>query len=226
MNFLQLVQRLQAECGVSGSPIATTVAQTGENSLLVNWINAAWQDLQSAHQDWGWLRTSTSFVTVDGKSTYTPTEAGTTNFGMWDRYTFRCYNTSAGIKSEIFMEYVEYDFWRDGYLFGALRDTRSQGFVVAVAPADKSVCIGPVPASGYTIEADYYTQATEMAADADTPAMPSKFHMAIVYRAMIHYGMYNAASEVVQRGDMEYKKILRRIIIDRLPEITVGPALA
>lgn len=225
MNFLQLVQRLQQECGVSGSSITTTVSQTGENKRLVDWVNSAWFDIQGIREDWQWLRTTTTFTTVAHQPFYTTAQCNATNFGRWDRDTFRNYVTSTGTTSEIFMEYIDYETWRDGYYYGALRDTLSRPFVMSISP-DKSICVGPIADDGYTLLGDYFTLPVEMASDTDTPAMPSKFHMIIVYRAMMMYGYYENAQEVIARGTMEYKRLLRRVEDDRMPELVVGAALA
>jgi hypothetical protein len=50
--------------------------------------------------------------------------------------------------------------------------------------------------------------------------------MAIVYRAMMSYGAYEAAAEVYQRGEAEFNRMIRRVLADRLPEISAGSALA
>ena len=65
-----------------------------------------------------------------------------------------------------------------------------------------------------------------VAADADTPALPSNFHMLIVFRAMYYYGGYESASEVYQRGEFEFKRLMERLNIDQLPTIVSGPPLA
>lgn len=225
MNFLQLVQRLQQECGVSGSQIVTTANQIGENKRLVDWVNSAWVDIQGVHEDWQWLRTTTTFTTVAHQPYYTTAQCNATNFGCWARDTFRNYVTDTGTNSEIFMSYIDYEAWRDGYYYGALRNTLTRPFVMSISP-DKSICLGPIADSGYTILGDYFTAPSELTSDSDTPSMPTKFHMAIIYRAMQFYGMYEANQETVQRGTVEYKRLLRRMEDDRLPEILTGSALA
>ena len=57
MNRLQLVQRLALECGVSGD-ITTTINQTGEALRLVTWVDQGWENLQTEHDDWDWMRSS------------------------------------------------------------------------------------------------------------------------------------------------------------------------
>lgn len=226
MNFLALVTQLASECG----PIAptTVVGQTGNSLRLVNWINAAWMDIQMAHQDWNWMRTSlTPFATVNGQATYSPTAAplSLTDFGSWVRDSFRVYDTVAGVSNETFLDYIPYEDWRNTYLKGAMRSTYSRPRVVTVTP-DNSLAFGHIAASGYSIVGDYYKLPTQMAADADVPILPVQYHMAIVYRAMMFYGMFYAAGEVYQRGETEFTKMMMRLRSDRLPDIRIGGAMA
>lgn len=225
MNFLAGVQRLASECG-AGAPI-TVAGQTGNNLRLVNWFNTAWMDIQSAHDDWGWMRTSlTPFPTVAGKQTYAPAaDLSLTDFGAWAQDSFRVYETSAGINSETFLWYIPYEEWRDTYLKGALRTTTSRPIHVTVAP-DKSLGFGPITAAGYSIVGDYFKLPSELSGDSATPSLPVQYHMAIVYRAMMHYGQYYAAAEVYQRGETEFNKLMTRMRNDRLPDIRMGGALA
>lgn len=194
---------------------------------LVNWINTAWVDIQNERDDWQWMRAATSFTTVASQATYTTAQCGIAagSFSAWARDTFRSFTTAVGTRSEVSMDYLDYEDWRDGYFIGALRDTQAQPMVVSITPA-KTLALGPVPAAGYTVTGDYYTNPVEMAANADTPSMPGRYHMAIIYRAMMHYGMYESAPEVHQRGEIEFNKLMRRVLRDQLPEIVIGSALA
>lgn len=104
MNRLQLVQRLALECGVSGT-VTTTLNQTGEFARLVAWTDTAWEQLQTKHDDWDFMRSSNilgqgaSFQTTAGGFTYSlGAGAGTVGidpdvFGKWADETFRCNTT-------------------------------------------------------------------------------------------------------------------------------------
>jgi hypothetical protein len=48
----------------------------------------------------------------------------------------------------------------------------------------------------------------------------------IVYRAMMFYAGYEAAPEVYQRGELEFKRLMNRLEIDQLPDMVSGPPLA
>lgn len=225
MNRLDLVQRLALECGAAAP--GTTVAVTGEAARLVAWIDSAWNDIQTKHRDWGWMRTSTSWVTGDGQHNYTTAQCGIADgtFGMWAIDSVRCYPTAVGNQAEMFVSWMRYDAWRDTYLFGGGRATRTRPQEFAVGP-DKSINVGPVPSTGYTLTADYFTAPLAMAADGDTPALPTQFQMAIVYRAMMSYGGYESAPEVYQRGETEFKRLMQRMEQDRLPMVALAGPLA
>lgn len=236
-SFLGLVQRAIRECGATGTTIATMVGATGEPQRFGDWINQAWLELQTKHDDWPWMRSSVlvgggvSFPTVAGQGSYAlGTASGTVGissdtFGKWDRYSFR--NNPTGVSTgEIYMEPIDYDVWRDGYMYGAQRNARSRPTVLAVGPSQE-ICLGPMPADGWTVTGDYYRAPVAMAADDDIPlGLPSQFVMLIVYQAMVYYGEYEAAPEVVTRGQSGYGKMVRELEALRFREITTAGALA
>lgn len=224
MNFLAIVNRVRTNCGVSGPALTTVVGQSGESLNIINWTNEAWMDIQTQREDWEWMRKTATFPTVTGQPLYTIAQIGLTDFGAWARDTFRNYDSTVGTNSEIFMEYLDYDAWRDSYQFGALRQTQTRPLVMTIAP-DKSIGLGPFPISGYTILGDYYSVPTEMSADTDIPALPPRFHLAIIYRAMMAYGSYENAPEVYTRGANEFDRWMKRIYANQMPEILVPGAL-
>ena len=225
MNRLQLVRRLHLECRITGSRPTTTLNQSGQIERLVSWIDTAWEDLQSLHSNWGWLRSSCSFATVAGRSTYTAAQCGVTDLGEWIQDSFRAYNTSAGINSEVPLGKIGYDTWRDTYLFGANRSTYSQPCEIAVTP-DKSLAFGPITAAGHTILGDYFRAPSAMADDDEEPTgLPAEFHMLIVYMAMLDYGSAEVAAEVLDRGERKRKSLLGRLEIKYLPQIEFAGAL-
>lgn len=55
MTFLELCQRLRAECQDLGSGPETVVGQTGRNQRYVDAIRESWIKLQTGRSDWDWL---------------------------------------------------------------------------------------------------------------------------------------------------------------------------
>jgi len=223
MNLLALCNRLIAEAGISAQPMTTTVNQTGELGRVVNWIQQAWLDIQSAHTTWRWMRKSATIVTVAGQSGgYT---AVANDVATWTLDAARNYVTAQGPITEIFMNFVEYDDFRNSYLYGALRYAQSRPLVFTINP-DNTLSFGPVPNGDHTVTNDYYKKPIEMADDAAEPDMPATFHMGIVWRALMFYGGYEAAGEAYNRGMNEYGIVLDKLEVNQLPMIQMGGPLA
>lgn len=55
MNYLQLCQRLRAECQDIGSGPQTVSNASGRDLRYVNAIREAWQKIQLMRSDWDWL---------------------------------------------------------------------------------------------------------------------------------------------------------------------------
>ena len=222
MNYLQLVARLKRKCRVTGAAPASIENTTSEEvNRLKDWINEAWMDIQETRHDWQWMRGSCSFTTVAGQAVYTQSQSGVTDFGHWTRDTWRIYTTSVGMPSEQFLMYRDYESWRNLYQFGSMRTSQTQPVDLTITP-EKSLGLGPVPTAGYTVIGDYFKAPTEMTLNADTPAIPSRFHMLIVYRAMMFYGVSEAASEVYEEGKIEFNRMMARVSESNLPELVIA----
>lgn len=226
MTFLDLVKRLRQECGVSGNGPTTVSNQSGEMKRLCDWIAQAYLEIQEKRPNWNWMVSPFSLQTVANDYEYTATDAGIdTTFANWKMDTLRSYLTSTGYGTEQFVYPMAYDDFRNFYLFSTRRDSLSKPLYAAVSPS-KSLLLGPVPNDIYTITGEYYKLPVLLANDSDTPEMPSRFHMAIVYRAMVEYGMFEAAPEVVQRGQARFDEIIKKIEDDQLFDVTLPGAMA
>jgi hypothetical protein len=97
---------------------------------------------------------------------------------------------------------------------------------IAVGP-DQSLNMGPPPDGTYTITGDYFVAPSLMVNDTDIPVgLPTRFHLLIVYRAMIKYSGYESAPEVEQRGSMESARMMANLMAVRAPRLHFGGALA
>lgn len=230
MTYLQLAQKLVEKCGMSGTGPTTCQNQQGELKRAVNWINEAWLNIQESREDWDWMRSSVSFSTIPQQATYTQYEAGISDLAKWlmnsSICSFRCYVTSVGVRSEIFLNFIDYITWRDTYQFGNLRLSYSRPLMITVTP-DMSIGLGQIPDSAdYTIVGEYFRQPTTLTLDSDVPNMPARFHMMIVYLAMKYYGEYEQDEYVRQMAEQQYEKMYQRLSLAQLPEMVAGGALA
>lgn len=232
MNYLQLCQTVKREAGITGAVPTTMTGQVEEMLRVGQWVNAAWQDIQTLHDQWEFMRSSFSFNTVAQTGSYaygsavdTSTGLAISNFGNWKRDSFRKYLVVSGSSSEMYLPYLDYKTFRDMYLFGAQRTNYAPPAVFTIDP-QKRIALGNSPDTIYNVNGEYWTGPTTLALDADVPTMPSQFHMAIVWKALAHYGMYEAAAEAVTRGKDEYPRWLSRLEADQMPKITWGEPLA
>lgn len=228
MTFLELINRTRVECGVSGAstPLSTAQGLTGESARIYNWVNSAWVDIQTSKEDWQWMRDPVEFNTVTQQATYTAANAGVgATFGNWKRDSFRCSSVGQNYADEQLLNYMEFTTYRNLYQYGNMRTTYARPVVVSITP-DKDLAFGSIPDQAYVITGEYYRSPAEMSADADVPGIPSRFQMMIVYRAMMFYAGYEAAPEVFQRGEFEFKRLMNRLEIDQLPTLVSGPPLA
>ena len=228
MNYLQLINRLRVECGVSGAstPLTTVTGLTGESYRMSSWINSAWVDVQTAKEDWQWMRNPVEFNTVTQQQIYTPTQAGVgSTFGNWKRDSWRASSVGQNYKDEQLMNYMDYTTFRNLYMYGNMRTTYARP-VVATIDGTKRLGLGSIPDQAYVIDGEYYVKPIELSAGTDSPALPTNFHMLVVYRAMYYYAGYESAPEVYQRAEFEFQRLMQRLNIDQLPTLVSGPPLA
>lgn len=237
MTYLELCRRMMLECAISGT-MATTVNQTGEFLRVTTWISQSYNELQTEWFNWDFLRSSqlesggVSFVTIAGQAVYPlgtgPGTVGVTanGFGSWVKRSFRDQTTASGVQDQVMLEWISFDAWRDAYSFGAQQTVETRPVAIAVSP-ENAICVGPWPTSAYTLTGDYFTAPLVLTANGDEPSnIPVQWQMLIVYQAMIYYGMYEGAPEVVARGEKYYRKLKRQLGNLRLPMITAGRTLA
>ena len=223
MTFLELCKQLVLESGIPGTGPTSTTGQSGEMARVVNWIQMAYREIQ-LRPGWEWMRTAFSFETVAEQGQYTIAEAGISDFSAWKPDSFRIYLTSAGVGSETLLTQSDYTSFRDYYLFNTRRTSYSRPIAIAVTP-NKSLVLGLAPDDIYTVSGEYWKSPQALSGDSDTPDMPDRFHMAIVYKALLSYGLFESAGEVIQRAQLLYGQYDSAMRADQQGEITLAGGL-
>ena len=227
MNYLDLINSARTECGSAGAPITGLTGWNAETTRIAKWINDSWVEVQSAKEDWEFMRSPFQFSLTAQKQSYTPTEAGVVStFKNWKRDSFRASSPGANYADEQPMNFMEYTTFRNLYQYANMRTTYARPVVVSIAPPGKSLAFGSIPDQAYVITGEMYTKPTKLVTATDEPIIPDDFHMLIVYKAMMKYGAFEAAPEVYARGEKSAKYLMQRLEIDQLPTITNGPPLA
>lgn len=218
MTFVDLVERLRMECGVSG-PVITTVqgALPREIERLKKWTITAWEEVQLKHPDWEFLRTASSHVIPQYASLLSPTEYAAGTVADWKIDTFRIASNGGGFDESVPISFIDYETWRITDGLDSTKYARPNSITVRVK--DKALFVGPSADLAYELYYDYYRTPQALSADADVPICPARFHMIIVYNAMQMYGRYEAAPEVLADGARNYRRMLAEMEVDQLPAV-------
>lgn len=218
MNYLQLVNKLIQESGISSPSTATVTGLIGMNKRLADWINDGWIDLQNYRSDWKWLHETFSLTTTDGSREYSRTDAGITDLSRWviaspesHKSTFKAYDTLGGRGSEYFLVFLEYDNWDRRYNTGT--PLSGKPYYFTIDPSTNNILLDNLAtATEYTITGQYYKAPSELVLDADIPAAPPEFHRAIIQKALMYYGSHIVSSSIYTTAFNRYDEILSKLL--------------
>jgi hypothetical protein len=223
VNFLQLAQAVYREGGISGQ-VTSAQNQTGEASRVVNWVNVAYREILNSDQfAFGFIRKEVHKQVTPGQATYTKDDLDVSDLGQWDTETMRI-SINEDRSDETFIIAQRWPSFRDYWRFSTRRNTTSRPLNCAV-DQDTNLNIAPVPDAEYWLTFQYLAIPSDLLSDTDIPVIPDRWQMAIVWRALRHYGMFESAPEVVMRADAAYNEIMLRMTLDQSPQIVVGPPL-
>ena len=226
-TFLELSQRLRLEAGISGTGPTTVVSQAGEYEKVVKWVATANEDIQNLHTNWKFLQTSFDFDTIATTQNYTLAAVSLTDLATWKIDTPDSLTIYSSVADESYLTYMPWDDFRALYLFGSARSDTDRPTIVTIKP-DNSLSFYPIPNAAFTVTGEYFkrAQVLDTTDDDEEPSFPSQYHMAVVWRALVHYGAFAAADEKYAHGQNEYKRLLRGLEGNQLPKITWGEPLA
>lgn len=237
MNFLQLVNRAMVEAGTGQtSPMLTLAGSLNlEQQRFVNWVATAYEEIQTDHPGWEFLRATVQLTTVALTPSYSlatvqampgvSSALTTSGIASYIPKTFRAWHQAQGVPDEQIMNYMQWDTFRNIYRYATMRTTYNRPVIIAVDPL-KTLWFGPVPDDVYTVECEVYQLPQVIALDADTPMMPPRWHMAIVWKALIAYAAFESAPEVMARASQNYEELMNELRQDRMVIPHMGPPLA
>lgn len=208
MNFLQLAQMVKRESGLSGGPVVSVATASGDDARIFAWVNSAWQDLFLGHESWRFRRGEALGETTTATMAATTVAPGfaLTDFASWKQsagdYKPTAWRTADGQVTERELYFLDYESYRRRFTVGV--HTPGPVRFWTVSP-DEALLLGPTPDAAHMVRASYVKDFIPLALDADEPTLPARFHDMIAWRALREYGGYDAASEVYQRADQNYR---------------------
>jgi hypothetical protein len=240
MDLLSLVRSTALECNVieSEDEIASTAGQRGDILRVINWVIAAWRELQTSRRTWRFMRSRFSVDTVSGTKRYAPTDCTDTidssaisAFRNWfvdnPSNPPKMYLTSGGVGSQYYVEFVSWDDFQSIFEIGTVSTGQPQN--VSVDPQNNLV-FWPTPNAIYTFTGDYHRGEQVFVAgtdDATEPlGLPSMFHWSIIYDAMRKYASAESADEILYRCDNEGAALKKDLLRDQSPRFKEGSPMA
>lgn len=231
MTFLEIVERLADEAGVS-RPTATT-SQTGEARRLVQWAATAYRDICQRHRTWKFLRSSFSVNTVADTQAYAITACTDTDallavmtvagFLEWKKDTFLIYRQSAGVATQQELPYCDYESFRVRWLRGS--PSSQQPSMWTIRERDNALLLGAKPDAVYVLTGDYQRRAPALAADANEPLFPAAYHELIVWEALRKYMGWEEDGGGYDHANQERTRLWGDLERDQLPMMALGGPL-
>ena len=225
MTRLELAVMLRKEAGIGGTGPTSTLNQSGEYELIVDWIDLAYNRIQSKHPDWQFLRADFTASISSGTGEYTPSAAGVTEHATWIVDDVRCYLTATGVSDEQEVYYIAWDEFRRTYRMGSTRTQTGRPSYFTIKPND-SLDFWPIPDDSYTVVGEHYKTPDLFTADDDEPILPTRFHEILAWSALNHYGANYVENDKYVHGQNEYRRIKALLELDQRPQLGFGAPLA
>ena len=208
MNFLQICQEANRLASMQGTVSDVTVT-TGYQVNLINHVVNAWVNIQNYRNDWPFMRSSGTFNTVAGTTSYTLSSEGISDL---KRFAYLTYEDSNG--NQVRIKKISYDEY---VLRNIDQRSNSAPTVFAEDLVDRHIIYMNPPDDAYTITVHYYTEPVELSADSDIPKLPVSYHNLIAYMAAMYmcheYGNANLYDKNRESADHMMGNLLR----DHLP---------
>jgi hypothetical protein len=211
MNYLELCQTVRQEAGISGTGPHTVANQGGEMRRVVDWVRKAWTDIQNAHR-WTFRVAEFTFDTQIGVRAYLPSDIGAP-----DLLDYKLFGPHDALALEgTPLEVMPYGDFRVAFLLGTAASGRPR---VAAPDNSKRLLFEPVPDAAYPVAGEYWRRAQSLSIDADEPlGLDASLHEIIVYRALMLYARFEAASEIYQDAEINYNRLLAEMSLVYLPK--------
>ncbi len=219
MTFLELVQRAHQESAISGSPPSSVLNQSGCAADMVRWVLSAHEEIQLQNTDWTFDWARGSFTLSAGDDSYDPTADFGVTGGVrdFDRKGCYLYDTALGDSTRLWLDYKDWDIFRE---------------LIVPAVGGMPVCFSQDPAGNarfyprpdktYTAVMEYMRNPQVMTANTDVPRIPAKFHMAIVWRAVMMCADWIKDWSLKDTANEKYSALMDRMEFECRPR-TLGP---
>jgi hypothetical protein len=243
-TFVQLCQIAAAEASLAGPESLVAVEnQTGDFADIVRWVRSAWVDIQNRNGGlWLWLNRPFTLQTVASQQAYrwdeadditgvvvqgTPPTAGAIDrFNRWLLEDLvrppSIYLTSDGVAGERQLVWMPYELFQRLFLFGP---QNAQPPTYISVNEQEEIVLGPAPNDIYTVRGRYARGPQVLAASAEVPEMPARYHDVIAWYALRRYAFNQVAPEALANAADQIQRYLRQLELSQLPSMQLAAAM-
>lgn len=239
MNCLQMVQMLQAQIGTSADlPWAgptTLLGVTGQYLELFNWIQMAYQDIQIDQEDWRWRVKQSTLALTTSQAAYSLADI-TAQITDWERIVplhfvddqryVLVYDPAIGVADQAFCFYILYQDFR-GWKDRQVPPSGKPAYYTILD--DDSLQFNPVPDKVYNVTLDYMTALDAFPSSSNQPTsatdaysplyLPSRYHRAIVMKALMYWAEQRENASKYQTAKIEYDRVMAKLYAEYLPNM-------
>lgn len=204
-TYVEMVRRLRQEGRGAGSvttPTTLVNVVDGDVKDQMDWIAESWNRIQMAKRNWRWMFDDVEIDVTAGVRDYSmatifPVADDLARFAHWKRDNFQYKTDAGGLASERpvaempWESYAQVDY---GTVTPAERPSR-----VIVLP-DNSIRLMETPTVDGTLKARYYKGPQALVNDTDVPEFNAKYHMLIVWDALLDHAVAELSQEQLARA--------------------------
>lgn len=211
-TLLQIVNNVRQEAGVAYPELTSLANPSEETARIRSWVIREWERLQAERSDWLFMLKRFSQVTTSGSRQLAAIS------GM-DRPLMHGATVRLTNADEEPIDVLDLDVFRQMHQFGNARTEEGRPRAMTYDAESTQILVAPTPLDAYTVEF-YGTKTIQtLAADADVPALPAKYHPLIEARALIRYGVFYAAPEVIARAQEAESVWYSKLVEEMVPEV-------
>lgn len=208
-TYLDLCKDVRAQAGIGGDGPTDVTGQTGIYAEVVRWVDEAYNQIQTKHENWNFLYTEESFTLQETFDEYDITSLGIRKIAK-DSFLIQY----QGGDKEI-LTYIPFTSWRKEPQFRKAKSDKPK-FVTQLPTGE--LRFWPTADDDYTIIFEGFIRPNIMTDSLDVPIFNEQYHELIQAYALMRYGSFYNVKEVYDAASVTAKDILPRMQFSELPK--------
>ena len=204
MNFLTICKRVNDIAGFQG--VVTSVTPTGYQAVLVQAVKDAYEDIQRFRTEWDFMHKKKSVNVSNATNYYSLADlwgAETPDLAVW-RHVNYDYERLTEYSYEAY-ELVDQEDYEGG-----------EPRFYSIDPATNGLYVSKLDQL-YTLEIYYTSTFDELTTATQIPAIPERFHQAIVYGAVMKLATYVGNPTLFDTYARQYAEAMGQLMREQNP---------